>query len=453
MRSIPPRLFHAGNFADLLKHTALCELLRLLTAKDKKLFVLDTHAGAGGYDLGDEQARRTGEAEAGIARLIAEAPGRHTEGYRALFWRRCRPIDRKFGPLGGALHHYQGSPRLVRAALRPGDRFVACEKHPEEAMRLKREFAGDRAVEVRQADGYHAAEGTAAAGGAAVLVLIDPPFEATDEFEQLARAVRRAAPFPDRLLRDLVSDQRRGGGATSIAVVLWPDVKSTSNMELDLGPRVPEGASSRPAGWSLINPPWKFEEAMRLRPLPWISATARRRRQGDFFRLASQPRAPGSGVKKVMTKEIGAERGAGRGWRRHSVPKKSKARACYRQIPTTHRNPRRYRAHRSPSRARGRRNNRRPVKAQWRQSRRERAPKTRAKITRAGPLVEIEPITEHRFRRSGLGGEGEAGGRSRLVALANTKRPAVLPTPSSVISSTPKPSPRPLSAAYGASNT
>ncbi len=56
--------YHAGNFADLLKHTALCELLRLLTAKDKKLFVLDTHAGAGGYDLAASQARRTGEAEA-----------------------------------------------------------------------------------------------------------------------------------------------------------------------------------------------------------------------------------------------------------------------------------------------------------------------------------------------------------------------------------------------------
>ena len=63
--------YHAGNFADVLKHTALCELLRLLTAKDKKLFVLDTHAGAGGYALGEGPARRTGEAEAGIGRLVA----------------------------------------------------------------------------------------------------------------------------------------------------------------------------------------------------------------------------------------------------------------------------------------------------------------------------------------------------------------------------------------------
>src|SRR4051812_50108052 len=73
--------YHAGNFADVLKHLALCELLRLLTAKDKKLFVLDTHAGAGGYDLGGSLARRTGEAEAGIGRLAA-APRARTPAAR-----------------------------------------------------------------------------------------------------------------------------------------------------------------------------------------------------------------------------------------------------------------------------------------------------------------------------------------------------------------------------------
>ena len=76
--------YHAGNFADVLKHTALCELLRLLTAKDKKLFVLDTHAGAGGYDLAGSQARRTGEAETGIVRLAAAAARRHAGGRGAL---------------------------------------------------------------------------------------------------------------------------------------------------------------------------------------------------------------------------------------------------------------------------------------------------------------------------------------------------------------------------------
>ena len=82
--------YHAGNFADVLKHTALCELLRLLTAKDKKLFVLDTHAGAGGYDLSGNLARRTGEAETGIVRLAAASRAACRRPWRAIS-QRSRP--------------------------------------------------------------------------------------------------------------------------------------------------------------------------------------------------------------------------------------------------------------------------------------------------------------------------------------------------------------------------
>src|SRR5688572_7586522 len=124
--------YHAGNFADALKHTALCELLRLLTAKDKKLFVLDTHAGAGGYDLAGDAARRTGEAAAGIARLV-EAAKAGAPPAVARYLAAVAAYDRKFASRG----HYPGSPRLVRAALRPGDRFVACERHPGESLALK----------------------------------------------------------------------------------------------------------------------------------------------------------------------------------------------------------------------------------------------------------------------------------------------------------------------------
>src|SRR5260370_35223367 len=107
--------YHAGNFADVLKHTALCELLRLLTAKDKKLFVLDTHAGAGGYALGEGPARRTGEAEAGIARL-ASSPraGMPPAGVRYLA--AVAASDRKVGPAGPPLRRSAGSPPRVRMA-------------------------------------------------------------------------------------------------------------------------------------------------------------------------------------------------------------------------------------------------------------------------------------------------------------------------------------------------
>src|ERR1700757_4082779 len=106
--------FHAGNFADVLKHLALCELLRLLTTKDKKLFVLDTHAGAGGYDLGGALAGRTREAEGGVARLLA-APRAGMPAAVARYLAAVSAYDRKFGS-AGALRHYPGSPRIIRAA-------------------------------------------------------------------------------------------------------------------------------------------------------------------------------------------------------------------------------------------------------------------------------------------------------------------------------------------------
>ena len=268
--------YHAGNFADLLKHTALCELLRLLTAKDKKLFVLDTHAGAGGYDLGSEQARRTGEAEAGIARLTAEARAGMPAAV-ARYIAAVQAYDRKFGPSRGALQRYPGSPRLFRAALRPGDRFVACEMHPQEALLLKREFAGDRAVEVRQADGYHALKELLPPVERRALVLIDPPFEAIDEFERLARAVRhglRRFPIGCYAIWYPIKDE----AAVSSFFASLSEVKCL-RMELDLGPRVPEGKLAA-CGLVVINPPWKFEEAMR-EALPWIAA-----RLGDGVRAA-----------------------------------------------------------------------------------------------------------------------------------------------------------------------
>lgn len=257
--------YHAGNFADVLKHVALCELLRLLTAKDKKLFVLDTHAGAGGYDLGGDLARRTGEAESGVRRLAA-APRAGMPAAVARYLAAVAAYDRRFGPAGEGPRRYPGSPRLVRAALRPGDRFVACELHPADALALKREFAGDRAVEVRQADGYKALKALMPPVERRGLVLIDPPFEAPDEFERLLRALRHAM-------------RRFATGCYA----LWYPIKDEAaqsfvealagleplRLTLDLGSG--EAGKLSACGLAVVNPPWRFDEAMRG-ALPWIAA-------------------------------------------------------------------------------------------------------------------------------------------------------------------------------------
>jgi 23S rRNA (adenine2030-N6)-methyltransferase len=257
--------YHAGNFADVLKHAALCELLRLLTAKDKKLFVLDTHAGAGGYDLGGGLARRTGEAEAGIIRLAA-APRAGMPAAVARYLAAVAAYDRKFGPAGGKPKRYPGSPRLVRAALRPADRFVACELHPEEALALKREFAGDRAVDVRQADGYKALKALLPPVERRGLVLIDPPFEAADEYERLLRAlgqgVKRFATGCYAVWYPIKDDA---------AATFAADLASFKPLILELRLEGIEQGRLAACALAVINPPWRFEEAIR-EALPWIAA-------------------------------------------------------------------------------------------------------------------------------------------------------------------------------------
>ena len=230
--------------------------------------MLDTHAGAGGYDLSTGPARRTGEAEAGIGRLRTAARAGMPASV-ARYLSAVAAFDRKFGSsrdtADGPLRHYPGSPRLVRASLRLGDRFVACELHPAEALALKREFAGDRAVEVRQADGYHTLKSALPPLERRGLVLVDPPFEATDEFERLLRGLRHglrrfatgcfAVWYP---IKDAAADgfAQELAAFRPLVLELWLDGLESGKLAA--------------CGLAVINPPWRFEEAMR-EALPWIA--------------------------------------------------------------------------------------------------------------------------------------------------------------------------------------
>jgi 23S rRNA (adenine2030-N6)-methyltransferase len=172
--------FHAGNFADLVKHAGLLHLLRTLTADAAGLTVIDTHAGRGLYDIAGPEARRSGEAEAGIVRLMAatDAPA-------------------EFAPLVGAVkalnagrevRRYPGSPWLIAEALRAGDRYLACELRPEEHGALK-VLMKDRAnVATLCTDGYEVAVERCPVKGP-VLVLIDPPFERPDDYRRIVETV------------------------------------------------------------------------------------------------------------------------------------------------------------------------------------------------------------------------------------------------------------------------
>jgi 23S rRNA (adenine2030-N6)-methyltransferase len=162
--------FHAGNFGDCMKHALLVWLVRSFTRKPAPLFVLDTHAGCGRYDLDSGAAQRTGEWREGIGRLL-ESPKMALADYVGLV---------------RTLGLYPGSPALIRALLRPGDRLACCELHPDDYATLRRGFAQDAQVAVHHRDGWEAVRALLPPNERRGLVLVDPPFESTDEFERLA---------------------------------------------------------------------------------------------------------------------------------------------------------------------------------------------------------------------------------------------------------------------------
>jgi 23S rRNA (adenine2030-N6)-methyltransferase len=169
--------FHAGNFADLVKHATVTLLLDALTADAAPLSIVDTHAGAGGYDLDGEMSRRTGEAAQGIFRLMeaADAPAAF-DGLKAAV--------RKGNP-GGGVRFYPGSPSLICAALRKGDRYTACELRDDDHALLAQTLAPFHGARAVQGDGFETASREAGKGGR-VFVLIDPPFERSDDYERIA---------------------------------------------------------------------------------------------------------------------------------------------------------------------------------------------------------------------------------------------------------------------------
>lgn len=193
--------YHAGNFADVLKHAVMLRLISALQVKEKGILYLDTHAGRGGYDLsaaasGASQARAP-EWPEGVGRLWnrADMPEELADYVAAV-----RDFDAagrlREGLADGAAEveagprFYPGSPRLAVARLRPQDRAMVCERQPEEAAALAEEFAGMRRVSAQQMDGYVAVKAALPPPERRALVLIDPPFESADEWAKIVQALR-----------------------------------------------------------------------------------------------------------------------------------------------------------------------------------------------------------------------------------------------------------------------
>src|SRR5947209_13988542 len=173
--------FHAGGFADVIKHIVLVRMLTYLQEKPAPFRVIDTHAGAGLYDLTGDEASRSGEWLTGIARVMQ---ARFTDQTAALVTPYL-DIVRAFNPRA-ELVAYPGSPLIARALLRPQDRMTACELAPVPRKELIDALRRDTQARVVDLDGWVALPAFVPPNERRGLVLIDPPFEAKDEFDRMA---------------------------------------------------------------------------------------------------------------------------------------------------------------------------------------------------------------------------------------------------------------------------
>ena len=255
--------YHAGNFADVLKHLVLVHVVDYLKRKDGGFRIVDTHAGLGLYDLGGIEAGKTGEWRAGIGRLLdgasVDARQLATDATVSAYL----DIVREVGGAGDAgLMQYPGSPMIARRLLREQDRLVVNELHPDDMATLKSNFARDRQTKVLNLDGWVVVKSALPPPERRGVILIDPPFECGGEFDRMAQAladgVRR---FATGVYVLWYPTKDEGGVAAFKRKLTELDLGEQLAVELNIG-RDPDGQSpQRLAGCGLVihSPPFGLD--------------------------------------------------------------------------------------------------------------------------------------------------------------------------------------------------
>ncbi|HEU0084243.1 MAG TPA: 23S rRNA (adenine(2030)-N(6))-methyltransferase RlmJ [Bradyrhizobium sp.] len=256
--------FHAGGFADVVKHIVLVRILTHLQDKPAAFRVIDSHAGAGRYDLESDEARRGGEWRSGIARIMQ---ARFSQTVLPLL-KPYLDIVRAFNPPRD-LKTYPGSPLIARALLRPQDRMVACEVEPKARKLLIDALRRDAQARVVDLDGWMALPAYVPPKERRGLVLIDPAFEQKDEFERLAEGFARTFAkwsTGSYLLWYPVKSRRASDGlAAHVAgVVANASVPGKClRLEFSVAPRTAGGPLTS-SGLLIVNPPWKLADELKL---------------------------------------------------------------------------------------------------------------------------------------------------------------------------------------------
>ncbi|MGQ2903047.1 MAG: 23S rRNA (adenine(2030)-N(6))-methyltransferase RlmJ [Neoaquamicrobium sediminum] len=251
--------YHAGNFADVVKHVLLTRIIEYLKRKPGAFRVIDTHAGSGLYDLSSEEAQKTGEWRNGIGRLLDAKLPDDVTALAAPYLDAVRAFN-----AGHPFRYYPGSPVLTKQLLRGADRLTAIELHPEDCFALRTRFAGDWQVRVIELDGWLAMGSQVPPKEKRGLVIVDPPFEKEGEFKRIVDGLQKA--------------HRRWPGGT---YALWYPIKDhnavTAMREMLKQTGIPKimdvvfelrQPSAEPrfdgTGMIVVNPPYVLEDELKV---------------------------------------------------------------------------------------------------------------------------------------------------------------------------------------------
>lgn len=271
--------YHAGNFGDVFKHTLLAALVHFLQRKENAFCYLDTHAGAGYYDLLVETTQKNKEYEHGILRLMQQKnPPKLIKTYLNCVHKINNKLSQSFI---ASLRYYPGSPYIVNHFLRPQDRMVLIELHPPVYQQLKSAMAQNKQASVHLLEGYQSLKAFLPPKENRGLILIDPPYERPHEFSDLVTALPKAlARFETGTYAIWYPIKTRPSVDRFHHALKEAIQRPLLIAELSIYPEtLPTHLNG--CGMVIINPPWQFDSALK-EILPWLWKALSLHKQGKY---------------------------------------------------------------------------------------------------------------------------------------------------------------------------
>jgi 23S rRNA (adenine2030-N6)-methyltransferase len=272
--------FHAGNFADVLKHFVQFQLLQYLNQKDKPYWVIDTHAGAGVYALNEGFAAKNAEYRDGIGRLWAQP---ELPAPLADFVALVRGLNPD-----GMLRLYPGSPWIASRLMRPDDRLRLFEMHPADFDLLQQQFAsGKKSIKVEPSDGFAALKALLPPPPRRGLVLIDPPYEEKQDYQRVVTVLQEALKrFETGTYAVWYPLLPRAEPEKMVEKMKQLPVKSWLNVSQSISAPRADGFGMFGAGMFVLNPPWTLHTTLQS-VMPWLNETLAQNATASFALEAS----------------------------------------------------------------------------------------------------------------------------------------------------------------------